>query len=46
MEYSMAYDNGVSKLQQNEKEDLLWFMSMVHPTIQKQYKLLWFHILW
>jgi len=34
----------VSKLQQNAKDNLLWFMSNVLPTIQKQYKPLWYQV--
>jgi len=37
----MAYENGVAKLQQQAKQDLLWFLCKVVPTVQKTFKPLW-----
>jgi len=38
MEYSLAYENGVSKLQPPAKQDLLWFLCKAVPAIQKSFK--------
>ena len=38
MEYSMAYKNGITKLQQDAQEDLFWFTCKVMPAVQKKYK--------
>jgi len=38
MEYSMAYKNGVSRLQKDTKDDLFWFTCKVMPAVQKKYK--------
>jgi len=37
----MAYENGVAKLQQQAKQDLLLFLCKVVPTVQKTFKPLW-----
>jgi len=37
----MAYENGVAKLQQQAKQDLLWFLCKVVLTVQKTFKPLW-----
>jgi len=37
----MAYENGVAKLQQQAKQDLLWFLCKVVLTVQKNFKPLW-----
>jgi len=33
----MVYENGVAKLQQQAKQDLLWFLCKVVPTVQKTF---------
>jgi len=38
MEYSMACENGISKLQENAQDDLLWFICKVMPAVQKKCK--------
>jgi len=35
----MAYKNGITKIQQDAQEDLLWFTCKVMPAVQKKYKL-------
>jgi len=34
----MAYKNGITKIQQDAWEDLLWFICKVMPAVQKKYK--------
>jgi len=34
-EYSMAYENGLSKLQQQAQANLMWFTCKVMPAVQK-----------
>jgi len=37
----MAYENGVSKIQEDARDDLFWFTCKVMPAVQKKYKPIW-----
>jgi len=37
----MVYKNGVSKIQEDTRDDLFWFTCKVMPAVQKKYKPIW-----